>query len=300
MRFPRALAAVLTLLGTAAFAQVNPLVPLQITANGGLSTYTFGANQCAGMLTATWTSTLTGVPCGIGLQFWITQGECGDAAVTGDVPLDLDTVPASVVFSLHTGTFSVDVSALPFPGNSSTAAYDGGVSCGAANATVNMKLCGAISLQSGISCIVNHASPLAITYDTQPPVAPAIESVVVKDAALTATVSFSSDTEFVYLQAKGGSDTDFGHDTQIVVLNSSTGTVNGLQDGNTYDLRAYAVDAAGNVSDYSPTVSATPLHATGFWEAYRRAGGQAQGCAALGAPPLLIGALMLLLRRRKR
>jgi hypothetical protein len=299
MRNPRALAAVLTLMGSAAIAQVNPLIPLQITYNN-LSTYTFGADTCNGMITATWTSTLRGVPCN-DMQVWITNGECGDAPVTtGGNDQVLTSVPSTVVLGIHTGTITVDLATtptgnLPFP-----AQYDGGVDCGAANAEVDFKLCAAMPLQSSLTCIVNHATPLDIVYDTQPPTPPSIDTLVVKDAALTATVSYSSDTEFVYLQAKGGTDTDFTHNTQIITLDTSTGTIQGLQNGNTYDVRAYAVDAAGNQSGYSDTVSATPLHSTGFWEAYRRAGGEAQGCAAAGAAPVLFGALFFLLRRRKR
>lgn len=299
MRNLRALAAVLTLLGGSAFAQINPLIPLQITYNN-LSTYTYGASTCpSGMLTATWTSTLRGVPCN-DMQVWITNGECGDTPVSGSNDQSLASVPSTVVLGIHTGTITVDLAGtptgnMPFPNY-----YDGGVACGDSNAQVDFKLCAAIPLQSSLTCITNHATPLEISYDTNPPSPPAISNVVVKDSALTVTVSYSSDTEFVYLQAKGGPDTDFTHDTQIVVLDTSTGTMQGLANSSPYELRAYAIDAAGNVSGYSDSVIATPLHSTGFWQAYRDAGGGEQGCAAAGAAPVLSGALLLLLRRRKR
>ena len=284
-----ALALGAALWASAALAQIS-LVPLQFTTSDGLDTYTFGSSSCTNTLQATWTSTLTGVPCG-NMSVWLTSASCGDAPATGDV--SLDAVTSAVVLTVRTGTVTVTLADLP--GFNSA---DGGVACGDANADVETKLCASISLQNGISCVVNQASPLSIVYDTKPPSDPAIESVVAKDAALQATVSFSSDTEFVYLQAKGPSDADFGHDTQIVVTDTSTGTLHDLVNGDTYDLRAYAVDTAGNVSGYSPLVSATPLHTTGFWEAYRRAGGQAQGCSAFGGTPALLGALLLLRRRR--
>jgi hypothetical protein len=287
----RLLLVVLTLVGSAALAQINPLIPLNITYNS-LNTYTFGANACNGALTATWTSTLRGTPCS-DLRIWLTNGSCGDAPTGADN--ELTSVTSIQVFSLRTGQIPVSFTDLPFPSG-----VDGGAACGAGNVTVNFKLCAAISLQSGVSCIVSHATPLAIDYDTQPPSTPAIETLTVKDAALSAKVSFSSDSYFVYLQAKGGADTDFGHDKQIIVADTSTGTIDGLANGTTYDVRAYAVDQAGNQSGYSDIVSGTPLHSSGFWEAYRRAGGQDQGCAAVSAPPLLLAALVWLARRRKR
>jgi hypothetical protein len=297
MRLPRALAAVLTLFGASAFAQINPLIPLQITYNN-LSTYTYGADQCGGMVVATWTATLRGTPCN-DMQVWITQGECGDAPVTsGQNDQVLASVPSTVVLGIHTGTITVNLADVPTGNIPYPVSYDGGVDCGAANTELDYKLCAAIPLQSSLTCIVNHATPLAIVYDTEPPTAPAITNLVVKDSALTVTVSNSSDTDFVYLQAMGGADTDFGHDTQIIVADTETGTIQGLQDGVSYQVRAYAVDAAGNASGFSDVQTATPLHSTGFWDAYRTAGGGEQGCAAAGAGPVLLGVLMLLFRRR--
>jgi len=297
MSWSRTFALLALLVSATAGAQIS-LVPLQILGPGNLSTYTFGANACTGNITATWQSTLTGQPAS-DLTFWVSQYECGDTSVAGDLTLDSQTVSRTIVFSVRTGTITVDTTALPFPGNQTLAGYDGGVTCGAANAEVTMRLCGSISLLSGISTIVNHASPLEIDYDTQAPAAPAIETVVAKDAALTVTVSATSDSQFVYLEAKGPADTDFSHSTQIVIANTQSATINDLTNGDTYDVRAYAVDAAGNQSGYSDPVAGTPLHTTGFWEAYRRAGGQAQGCSAAWGAPLLFGALLVLFRRRK-
>ncbi len=290
------LAVVSALWAPAALAQIS-LVPLQITTSDGLSSYTFGASSCGGTLQATWTSTLRGVPCG-DMAVWITNGECGDAPATGDH--SLDSVTSALVLTVRTGTITINLAQTPTGDLTGfTSELDGGASCGQPDTEVDMKLCASIPLQSGVSCIQNHASPLDIVYDTKPPATPSIDTVTVKDASLQIGVTYSSDSEFVYVEAKGAGEADFGHSTQIVVADTSSGTISGLVNGTTYDLRAYAVDAAGNVSGYSDIVSATPLHTTGFWEAYRRAGGQAQGCSAVWGAPVLAGALLLLLRRRR-
>ncbi len=293
-RSPRLVFALASLFACAAFGQTPPIVlaPLSLTTTTGISTFTFGAGACNAMVPVTWTNnSLFGSPCG-DMQVWITAGECGDTPGSGDVTLP--SVISALVFSVRTGTFTVDVSQLPGFNSS-----DGGT-CGSSGIQVSNKVCAAIPLQAGLTCISNHAQPLEIDYDTEPPAAPSIDAVKVEDGALGVTVSGSSDTLNVDVQAKGPNDADFGHDVQIFLANGSTGTVHGLANGQPYELRAFAVDAAGNSSGFSDTVTGTPLHAVGFWEAYRRAGGEAQGCSTAMGLPLVAVTLGWLLRSRRR
>jgi len=283
----------LPLLFSAAQGQAQVVLsPLQLTTSDGQSTYTFGAAACTTTLQATWTNnSLFGAPCG-DLAVWTTSGECGDTPASGDH--SLDSVTAAIVMSVRTGTIQVPLEQLPgFTG------ADAGL-CGAADTQLSMKLCAAIPLQSGLTCFSNHASPLELDYDTQPPPAPAIDSVVAQDGALQVSVSASTDTFEVDLQAQGAQETAFGHGVQVLTADTSTGTIRGLTNGEAYEVRAYAVDAAGNASGYSDPMSGTPLHSTGFWEAYRRAGGEAQGCTSFPSGQLAWLALLARLAGRSR
>ncbi|MBS1149495.1 MAG: fibronectin type domain protein, partial [Myxococcaceae bacterium] len=70
--------------------------------------------------------------------------------------------------------------------------------------------------------------------------------------------------------------------------------------GTTYDVQARGEDGAGNFSEPSALVAATPRLTRGFWATYRNAGGAEQGgCSAVhGLPLLLAGGLWLLRRKR--
>lgn len=293
MLSPRAVAVSVLLFAFAASAQITILAPLTLTTSTGQSTFTFGTNSCTAQLPVTWTNnSLIGTPCG-DLQIWITSGECGDTLAEGDV--SLPSVISALVFTVRTGTFNVDLTQLPGFNEA-----DGGV-CGDPGIQVTNKVCAAIQLQSGLTCIFNHAQALEVDYDTEPPPSPNIDSVQVEDGALGVSVSGSSDTLFVDVQAKGPSEEDFGHDIQIYLANTGTGVVQGLANGVEYQLRAFAVDAAGNASDDSSVVTGTPLHAISFWENYRDAGGGEQGCTVVGGWPVIaVVTLVRLLRSRRR
>jgi hypothetical protein len=88
----------------------------------------------------------------------------------------------------------------------------------------------------------------------------------------------------------------------------SAATDNKLQNNVLYAVAISSKDAAGNVGNLSDLACATPQEVTGFFEAYRAAGGQAgggfcsyapahRGAAPMGAA-LLLGILALWRRRR--
>ena len=65
-------------------------------------------------------------------------------------------------------------------------------------------------------------------------------------------------------------------------------------------MRLRCIDAAGNVSDPSSSVSVTPIKTLGFYGFYKQSGGTDTGCSTgLGLVPALV-ALFALRRARKQ
>jgi hypothetical protein len=86
------------------------------------------------------------------------------------------------------------------------------------------------------------------------------------------------------------------------------GQADGLSDGTTYTVAVSATDRYGNPGPLSAPVCGTPELVTGFYEAYRAAGGQAGGagiCAISGPgrsglAALAASALLLLAAAMRR
>jgi hypothetical protein len=82
--------------------------------------------------------------------------------------------------------------------------------------------------------------------------------------------------------------------------------VSGLTNGTLYDVRIYGEDAAGNFTDPSDVVQATPVASEGFYKTYRREGGADRGgCGDIGGGGMdwrlaLLGLGILPLLRRRR
>lgn len=85
---------------------------------------------------------------------------------------------------------------------------------------------------------------------------------------------------------------------------TSSVTVTGLVDGQSYVFSVVAVDAQGNASARTTLGRATPAKEEDYWERYRRSGGLADGTGCSAAPPSellgLIAVAALALARRTR
>jgi uncharacterized protein (TIGR03382 family) len=254
----------------------------------GAETVSVSPGDCASRrIVVTWTSALTN-PCE-DLSLWLAPGtDCKESASAQGTSQSLDSVSRTTLGTSRTGTIEFDVSELPF----STTGGDGGtVSCGVTGVEQEFRICGATRVPESFSCTsstpVTKASPGKITYDAKPPSAPTIKSVAQLDQALRVQVEGTTDVNLVRLEVWLGED-------RVTSKEQGPGSiqVEDLENDVLYQLRAYAIDAAGNVSETAATAEGTPTKTFGFYEKYRLAGGQETGgCGATGGG--LAGGAML-------
>ena len=257
-------------------------------------TVRFNAAACSNDLSITWTSTLL-TALGTPLRLWSTTGECGDNPTGTDVPYT--DVPALTVQSLRTGSFILHLSGLP-----SFVGGDAGVVCGTESVERTNRICGSYTpvASFGTTATIQRATLLTVIYDTLPPVSPTIDAVSEQDTALKLQFTVSSDTFAVHFDARAQGQADFTERVDVQVTTGKGATIDHLINGTTYDLRARAEDSAGNISEPSEIVSATPRHTSGFWTQFRRDGGSEQGgCSAAYPVPVALAAGLWLLRRKR-
>jgi hypothetical protein len=102
------------------------------------------------------------------------------------------------------------------------------------------------------------------------------------------------------LRELGGAEPSGFKRSSTLYSDVSTLTVDGLQNGTTYQLYAVA-RRDSDVSPASNVVTGAPRAVVGFWESYHDAGGDQTGCgAAGGAAPLAGGLVLLALARARR
>jgi uncharacterized protein (TIGR03382 family) len=287
------------LFSSAAFGQA---VQVQIQSATGTDTLSVGPAQCDESRTFNWR--VSGTACG-DLTLWITRDtDCKESASAQSAgsTRELSSIPQATVRS-GTGTSNFQVSALPI-----FSSGDGGVTCGASGISETLRLCGATKQSSdmfgtcGTTTVVKATAPLKITYDTQAPGAPIIEAVNPLDKSLQVQVTAPDDASEVRLVVS--------RDGTLITsvrqgVDQSRITVKNLQNGVTYQLAAYAIDAAGNESTDAATAEGIPIKTLGFYEKYREANGaETGGCGATGGG-MAGGALLSVLgfwlfSRRKR
>jgi hypothetical protein len=146
---------------------------------------------------------------------------------------------------------------------------------------------------------VKASAPPTITYDSKPPAAPTITSVVAQDSALVINFTVGTDASTVEVEYASA----VGPYNRRPTGPASSGSIrlDGLTNGVNYAVLLTAFDAAGNQSDASNASSGIPVASFGFFATYQKDGGDtAGGCAAVpaGACPLL--ALGWLARRRRQ
>lgn len=175
---------------------------------------------------------------------------------------------------------------------------------------------------SGCESTATSVGTPVITFilDPEPPQVPSVPTATGLDGALSVRVTPPSDatTMRVQVQALGaGGDADAGTDpgggvapVGDAILSAEQATdnpvfrVEGLQNGVTYEVRALAIDRAGNSSGLSEAAQGTPIASSGFFGAYVGAGGdETGGCGAAGGSIAGGAALAILgmwLSRRKQ
>jgi len=263
------------------------------TGSSTIVTYTgqsasFGADACNGTLDLEWQAYLLRNVCG-SLNLWATTGECGDGPGTGDFSYPSIT---SVQLATRRGGFTIKYSDLP--GFAATA--DGGSVCGSQGTTVVHHVCaGVLTSSAGVStCTTTRGSPVfTLTYDTQPPVAPIIETITSRDTSLQVDLSVSSDTNVAHVEVKAPGTDTWVRKASVSPASTTRAVVTGLANNIDYAVRAIAEDEAGNESAPSEEKIGRPIHTDGFWASYRHNGGEDQGCSAGGGLLLSSGALAL-------
>ncbi|HEX8821610.1 MAG TPA: MXAN_2561 family MXYO-CTERM-anchored protein [Archangium sp.] len=263
------------LLCTAASAQTAVQVNLRFA--NGTESVSVSPRDCGNRrVVVTWTA--SGTACQE-LAVWLTEGtECKETADAQTTRYSLTSVTQTTLNQTRTGTLEFSVSSLPF-----SAPTDGGTrSCGVGDVEQEFRVCGstkATDFYTGAcSTTVTKASPGKIVYDSKAPEPPTIESVAQLDKALRVEVAGTSDVNEVRLVALRDGN---------VVSQQTRGPgsiqVEGLENEVTYQLEAYAIDAAGNESSSAATAEGTPIKTLGFYEKYREAGGkETGGCGATG------------------
>jgi len=207
------------------------------------------------------------------------------------------------VQAVKQGTFTVTIAELP---GFNASASDGGLTvCGSANVAKTQRICGSIEygISSGFgACTTSklNATPLKLVYDTAPPAAPTITQYGALDQGVRIGFTAPSDASTVTVEAKGPSDADYRQLAETASTNTQI-QGKGLQNATTYDVRLRSIDAAGNVSDPSSSVSVTPIKTLGFYGFYKQSGGTDAGCSTgLGLVPALVALFALRRRARKQ
>jgi hypothetical protein len=292
-----------------AFAQTTSLLPqlsFHRVDDPTVDTFTFGAAQCNDTITVRWSNTLTInlTQCTQNpLKVWATKGECLDTGPGVD-DVRYDDIAALTVQQLRQGTFTVKIAELP---GFNASATDGGLTvCGSPNESTTQRICGRMDygiLSGGFGgCTTNplNATPLKLVYDTKAPVAPTITQYGALDQGVRIGFTAPSDASTVTVEAKGPNDADYRQLAETASTNTQI-QGKGLQNATTYDVRLRSIDAAGNVSDPSSSVSVTPIKTLGFYGFYKQSGGTDAGCSTgLGLVPALVALFALRRRARKQ
>jgi len=274
------------------------------TGAGAQTTMTLTVNQaasvllakgdCARTLTVDWTFSAGGAgPCSDhqDLVIWATKNTtCGTDPASGDTPVG--TVTQSTWATTGSGTFTLRASDLP---------VFAGATCPIDGIEPVMRICAYVKYLplGAITCLEGKpATAPTVTYDSSPPPAPSLDSLVPQDGALLVNYTASSDASSIvvaYQSVVGPYDTkDAGP------ASAGSFRLDGLTNGVTYSVLVYALDQAGNQSPDSNILHETPVQSFGFFSTYQKYGGDTQGCAAAPAGALPVLGLAWLSRRRRR
>jgi hypothetical protein len=273
------------LLSSAAFGQFGSTVQVTVQSLTGTDNLSVGPSLCGQTSSFTWR--VAGTPC-TDLALWITTDsdckETASAQTSGSVRELSSIARATISSSGGSASATFQVSQLPIFNTSGSTDGGTGVTCSAdVEIEDTMLLCASTKTFDAFgSCsttVVKATTPLEISYDTKRPEAPTISEVASLDKALKVTVDAPDDAAQVRVVAKL-EGADIASETQGV--DRGAVTLENLVNDTTYQLEAYAIDAAGNQSAAFASAEGTPNRTLGFYERYREAGGEETGCGATG------------------
>ena len=260
----------------------------------GQSSRGVSPSDCGTNVAITWTGTSGGTPCS-DIQIWVTSSTtCGDAPATGDKVINNTQLQMANWPTQRTGTVQVAVADLP----AFTGTGEGATTCGS-EAEVTMQVCGAFKYASfGFGCTSTttvKATPPTLRYDGKPPPAPTMKSVTPLDSALLVEAEgTTSDTAVINLEYRALGETGSFTSGGAIASTSTSARIGGLRNGVTYEVRAWALDTAGNEGPRSGTLTGAPIQTNGFFQKYKGYGGAEQGgCAAAGGSVLGLSGLLL-------
>jgi hypothetical protein len=276
----------LTLSSSAALAQTQTAFSLGFPTQGTSNTLTLGAD-CSLTRQVSWTLNSGVSPCSE-LEVWITSAASCEDPRPASGTLLLQEVSQEELRTTLSGTPTFTVGDLPRFKES------GAAGCGSEQRRDTYRVCGAVRQNSTFTCETTplKASPsLTIVFDSQPPSAPSLE-VAGLDQALNVRVNASGDdlSELLLEVRREAGAEPIARDSQTA--EDPQFRVEGLENGVTYLVTAYAVDRAGNVSAASAAQEGTPERTFGFFDRYVEAkGAETGGCAATGGG--LVGSALL-------
>lgn len=237
-----------------------------------------GPGDCGGERVVNWTR--SGSFCDV-TRLWITSGTCGTAPDTGDLQLGS---PISESDSAASGTRDFRIRDLP------AFAGEDAITCGADAVTRTFNVCASTKrVNSDIlgnpTCSSDFvtATGVTVTYDAEPPNAPTVSDVVPLDSALNVRVTSGGGdpNRFRVTVTRISDNVEVASRTESV--SQSVFRMDGLENGVTYRVEAYALDEVGNVSAVSAPQEGTPIPTAGFFQRYVDANGdETGGCSATG------------------
>ncbi len=278
----------LLVISSAAFAQTGTLtVEFQEEAE-----LVVGPTQCDATIPLNWTANVAGVsPC-TGLSLWVTsRTACGDEAQSGDLILDGFT---AAEISSGSGSRRFPLSNL----TGISGGADAGSGCGALGFQQTFIGCGRFDVNGGFPATCNtkvaNSSLPKLIYDAKAPATPVLDAVVPLDGALQARVTTGTDavTVLLFIKETSAPEESYAQATTFSA-EAGSGRIEGLVNGTSYSVKAFAEDLVSNRSEVSAELSGTPQASEGFFGNYRRLGGAEEGgCSAVGGGSM-ISALML-------
>jgi hypothetical protein len=325
MPWRRALSLALTLLGSptpmrslllpllllpslAAAQTTTPTLTLGFPANSTLpfvdSVLTAGPGECGEDVILTWSvSRDLCQPLSLYLVDSATACTAEIVPVSGvfrrNVPAaDVNSAPPSGdANSLHAGTVTFTVAdifnSVPPAGATATTA------CGSADPqTRRFRVCGLSKVNDGLGCNVDFQSTpddLEVVYDTEKPPAPTV-TVSAQDEKLVVQIREDDDIDSRRVQIRLQSEPDTAFRDAGTRLSVGQFEISPLTNGTIYVVRAFQTDLAGNESDPSASIEATPMEVADFFERYQAAGGsETGGCGVAGGMGLTAGAALAVL-----
>jgi hypothetical protein len=261
--------------------------PVTITFPGNLTERSVGPGSCGEVVTVHWETKLTSgqlCPGGSSIRVWATTAaSCPKEPVTDT---DFEIGAKALASTTDSGDMTFEVNQLP--------GFTTELPCGGAF-TKLWRICGAFEFAAILTTTCDQTAqstePAEVTYDGEPPGIPSLTLVALDGAVSVRGDAAGDPSAFLVEYRETGSTTEFADGGKHVV-GGAAAHVSGLQNGVSYDFRARSEDLAGNVSEYSEVVSATPVASVGIYGLLAEQMGEKGGCASTGPQTLTLAATL--------